>query len=118
MARGPEMLRRRRDFAAVQASGATRGHRLLLVRFLRTDLDRPRFGLSTGRRLGGAVVRNRTRRRLREALRALEPRLNAGWDVLVVVRPVAATASYAEVRAALEKVLRATGIMEGTEQDR
>ena len=59
------MLSRPQEFAALQA-GTVRSHPLLTARFLRTDLETTRFGLATGRKLGGAVVRNRVRRRLRE----------------------------------------------------
>src|SRR5947208_3575241 len=81
------MLSRPQDFAALQSDGTIRSHPLLLVRFLRTDLDSTRFGLSTGRKLGGAVVRNRVRRRLREALRVMAPSFQPGWDVLIIAKP-------------------------------
>src|SRR6266542_1228877 len=80
------MLSRPQDFAAFQGGGTTRSHPLLTARFRRTDLETTRFGLSTGRVLGGAVVRNRVRRRLREALRVLAPSFQVGWDVLIVAR--------------------------------
>jgi ribonuclease P protein component len=67
------MLSRPQDFAALQGAGTIRSHPLFSARFLRTDLETTRFGLSTGRKLGGAVVRNRVRRRLREVLRAMAP---------------------------------------------
>ena len=63
------MLRSRRDFARIQASGRTRADRLMTVRYVPNQLGYDRFGISTGRRLGGAVQRNRVRRRLRELLR-------------------------------------------------
>ena len=81
------MLSRPQDFAAIQEDGTPRSHPLLAARFLRTDLETTRFGLSTGRKLGGAVVRNRVRRRLREALRAMAPSFRPGWDVLIIARP-------------------------------
>lgn len=111
------MLRTTRDFAALQGAGKTRSHPLLLVRFVRNDRGQTRFGLSTGKRIGGAVVRNRVRRRLREALRATDPSLRPGWDVLIVARPPAATASFAELSEALVGLLKAGGIVEGTRQD-
>ncbi len=100
------MLRTRQEFVALQQSSKGKVHPLLVARFARNDLDRTRFGLSTGRRLGRAVVRNRVRRRLRAALRALGPRIVAGWDVLIVARPASATAPYSEIADALESVLR------------
>lgn len=100
------MLRSRKDFQALQATGRSRAHPLLILRWRRNDVGRPRFGLSTGRRIGGAVVRNLVRRRLREALRASERRPHGGWDVLVVARPQSATASYADLEQALDRLLR------------
>lgn len=102
----PEMLRRPKEFAALQGSSKGKVHPLLVARFARNDLGRTRFGLSTGRRLGRAVVRNRIRRRLRAVLRAAAPRLVPGWDVLIVARPASATATYSQLAEAVESVLR------------
>jgi ribonuclease P protein component len=102
----PEMLRTPREFAALQQSSKSKVHPLLVARFAPNDLERTRFGFSTGRRLGGAVTRNRVRRRLREAVRALAPRISPGWDVLIVARPPSATATYASLVEGVERVLR------------
>jgi ribonuclease P protein component len=105
------MLRTRRDFASLQGSSRSKVHPLLAVRFARNDLGLTRAGFSTGRRLGGAVVRNRVRRRLRAALRDLAPRVEPGWDLLVVARPAAVQASYTDLRATLERLLRGEGLI-------
>ncbi len=78
----------------------------MVVRFVPNGRDHDRFGISTGRRLGGAVQRNRVRRRLREILRHAPNDSGHGWDVLIVVRPPAVDASYDELRDALERSLR------------
>ena len=106
MGAAPEMLRTPREFAALQQSSKSKVHPLLVARFAPNDLERTRFGFSTGRRLGGAVTRNRVRRRLREAIRALAPRISPGWDVLIVARPPSATATYASLAEGVEHVLR------------
>ena len=107
------MLSRPQDFAAFQGAGTTKAHPLFTVRFVRTDLSTTRFGLSTGRRLGGAVVRNRARRRLREALRAMAPAFQPGWDVLIIARPAIVEADHDALVGALRRVLRSGGVLGG-----
>jgi ribonuclease P protein component len=65
--------------------------------------DGVRVAYAVGRRVGPAVVRNRVRRRLREAIRSLD-RASGGLPpgaYLVSVRPAAASLSYADLRADL-----------------
>ena len=109
------MLSRPQDFAAIQGAGTTKSHALFSARFLRTDLDTTRFGLSTGRRLGGAVVRNRVRRRLREALRVMAPSFQPGWDVLIIARSGLVTADHKAFVTALHRILRRGGVLKGSD---
>lgn len=99
----------------MQSAGTFRPHPLLPARFLRTDLGETRFGLSTGRKLGGAVVRNRVRRRLREALRIVSPSLRPGWDVLIIARPALVEADHETLVGALHQILRRGGVLGGRE---
>ena len=50
-------------------------------------LPHPRIGISASRRIGGAVVRNRWKRLLREAFRLTRSQLPEGIDLIVVPRP-------------------------------
>ncbi len=106
MSKPLEMLRSARDFGALQRDSKSRAHPLLILRWRRNELGHLRLGLSTGRRLGGAVVRNRVRRRLREAMRAAERRPPGGYDILLVCRPQSATATYAQLTEALDRLLQ------------
>lgn len=110
------MLSRPRDFATLQSAGTIRSHPLLQARFMRTDLETTRFGLSTGRKLGGAVVRNRVRRRLREALRVMAPSFQPGWDVLIIARPGLVEADHDALVGALRRILRRGGVLGGPEE--
>jgi ribonuclease P protein component len=107
------MLSRPEDFAALQSSGTVRSHPLLVVRVRRTDLEVTRFGLSTGRKLGGAVVRNRVRRRLREVLRVMAPSFQPGWDVLIIARSPVISAEYDALTDAVHHLLRRGGVLGG-----
>ena len=110
------MLTRPADFTALQASRITRSHPLMTTRFRRTNLDEVRFGFATGRAIGGAVVRNRTRRRLREALRVMAPSFQPGWDVLIIARPAVVEADHEALVGALSRVLRSGGVLGGGSQ--
>lgn len=104
------MLRSRLDFTALQSDARSRIDPVLVLRYRPNGLDRTRYGISTSRRTGSAVVRNRIRRRLRTLLAALAGRVSAGWDVLIIARPPAAQASQAQLGEVLERLLRQAGI--------
>ncbi|MDJ1157695.1 ribonuclease P protein component [Chelatococcus sp. SYSU_G07232] len=75
----------------------------------------PRFGLTVTRKTGGAVERNRIRRRLREALR----RIARAWpasdiDVVVIARRDALTAPFLLLIDDLERAMRSLGRPRGT----
>jgi ribonuclease P protein component len=103
-------LRRKADFDALGRRGSVRSTRLLVLRSLRTDRPETRIGLSTPRSLGGAVQRNRVRRRLRELIRERIEDVGAGWDLLLIARPEAGAASYAELREAVRSLLERSGM--------
>lgn len=103
-------LRRRAEFDAVMRSGTARSHRILVLRWRRTGRSESRVGFSTPRSLGGAVVRNRVRRRLREIAREQLTGIGAGYDLLLIARPEAATATYADLREAAATLLERAGI--------
>ena len=107
------MLSKPEDFAALQGEGTVRSHSLLVVRVRWTGLEETRFGMSTGRKLGGAVVRNKVRRRLREALRVMAPSFQPGWDVLIIARPPVTGADFQTVAGALQNLLRRGGVFGG-----
>jgi ribonuclease P protein component len=108
------MLSRPGDFARLAEGGIARSHPLLVGRFVRTDLDQTRFGFATGKRLGGAVTRNRVRRRIREALRVMAPSFQPGWDVLIIARPAIVEADQDTLVGALRRTLVKGGVLGGS----
>jgi ribonuclease P protein component len=85
-------LSRSAEFDRVYREGRSHsGRHLVLYSFPREDDgEAPRLGLSVGRKVGGAVQRNKVKRLLREAFWASEERLPAGHDFVVVARADAA----------------------------
>ena len=71
-----------------------------------TTVAGPRFGFTVTKKLGGAVHRNRIRRRLKEAIRALDPGLaSPGNDYVVVARSAVQEQPFAELKGLLETAL-------------
>lgn len=75
--------------------------------YFRPTGERPRVGVTAGRRLGGAVVRNRARRRVREAFRRLERRVCARGDLVLVARPQAETVPFSRLVSEIEALCEA-----------
>ena len=108
-------LRRRRDIHRVHVQGRRKGDALLQVRVLPTPTDvvmtAPiRLALLVSKKYGSAVERNRFKRVVRAALRALAPELRPGWDVLVLPRAAHAV-KMPEIRASLDTLLTELGVV-------
>jgi ribonuclease P protein component len=65
-----------------------------------------RFGISVKKALGGAVVRNRIKRRIREILRRNRTEIPTGWDIVIHPRSSVAKAAYLPLEAELVRLLR------------
>ena len=100
-------LRRSPDVIRVRTEGSGRSDRLLSLRALSNDLGVIRLAVSAGRATGGAVERNRARRRLREAVRRdLQGRPTMpGHDLVLVARPTILFAGATEIRGSVARSL-------------
>lgn len=99
-------LVRRGDFDVVYRTGRRLSSSHFTV-FVRTnELPRSRFGFSIKKALGGAVVRNRIRRRLREMVRCRQQEIAAGWDIVIHPKSAVATADFGTLVEELVRVLK------------
>ena len=105
-------LKLRREFERVRKEGrAVRGG-LLMLSVLPVDGEkRFRVGLITSRRVGGAVARNRVRRRLREIVRRNQQALKGGIWFVVIARRSAAQTDSAALEAEWLRLAQRTGIL-------
>ena len=86
------------DFERVYDRGQRHFARSVTVFFLTRESGTPRVGFTVGRTFGGAVQRNRLKRRLREAVRLERQRLNASVDIVVNPKRAALDANFAELQ--------------------
>jgi ribonuclease P protein component len=101
-------LSRSGEFERVYREGRSHASRYLVVyAFPRSEDDGDaRLGVSVGRKLGGAVERNRIKRLLREAFWANAESLRPGHDFVIVARPAAGELAANGGEAAIEDELR------------
>lgn len=102
-------LRRKNDFDNVFRKGRSWNNELLVLRSIPNDLPHNRYGFITSKRLGKAVVRNRTRRRIREVMRVLP--LATSWDVVISAKTKAATADFHQLRASVMDLVTRAGLL-------
>lgn len=98
-------LRRNSDFQWVRQHGQSYASPLMVLAFLRNELDHCRFGFVVSKRLGKAVRRNKIKRRMREAVRLRIPYIKPGFDVVFIARQPTRQASYVEIEQAVEQLL-------------
>jgi ribonuclease P protein component len=100
----PGRLRKRAEYLAVRGGEKRRG-RLFLLEVLASGEDRsPRFGITVTKKSGNAVIRNRIRRRLREAVRVhAADDMAPGTDYVIVGRRDVLDAPFDELKTELSR---------------
>lgn len=107
--RKEQRLTKSRDFDLVRKEGRSWADRYLVLVARPNDMGVSRFGFAVGKRIGKAVVRNKTKRRLRESAR-LTP-VKAGWDLVVIARKDASSADFHQLRHSMTSLLRRAGVL-------
>ena len=109
--RGEQYLTKRAQFELVYNEGRSWVSKTVVMKTLPNGLDLSRYGLTVGRRVGKAVVRNRIKRLLREILR--QTPLQPGWDIIFIARSPAAKANYASLGMSARGLLSRAGLLVG-----
>ena len=89
--------------------GIANGYLVLYAR--RNRLGRNEVGITVSKKLGSAVIRNRTRRRLREVYRLNEQLFTPGWDIVVVARTKAVDAAFSRLTSAYLSLAQKAGLL-------
>ncbi|MCF6095096.1 ribonuclease P protein component [Microaerobacter geothermalis] len=91
-------LRKNKEFQQVFRLGKSVANRYFVLYFVTNKGDHVhRFGISVSKKLGGAVVRNRVKRLIREGLRQIEPRIPDHIDFVIIARKPVVDLSFDKV---------------------
>ena len=102
---------RNNDFRRIYARGKSYVSPLVVVYALKNRTKNVRVGITTSKKVGNAVQRKRSRRVIREAFRALAPRVRPGFDLVLVARGKTPYVKSTDVRRQLERQLQAAGLL-------
>lgn len=108
-------LKLNHEFRRLYAKGKSAAAPTLALYCRKNRYGYTRLGLTVGVKLGHAVVRNRVRRRLKEAYRTNESRFLPGYDIVVVGRTRAVHASYREIERHLLQTADKLGLLKKPE---
>lgn len=110
-----QRLRKSKDFSTVWREGRSWSDRLLVLVARPNALENTRFGFSVSKKLGKAVVRNKVKRRLREAARL--NKVQKGWDLVILARKDASSADYHMLNRSMVGLLKRARILDDSSPD-
>ena len=104
-------LCRNNDFRRLYARGKSFVSPVVVVYTLKNRTGQVRVGITTSKKIGNAVQRNRSRRVIREAYRGLASRVRAGVDLVFVARGKTPYVKSTDVARHMERQLQAAGVL-------
>lgn len=104
-------LKRNKEFRYVYRAGKSVGSKILVLIYIRTKHPGIRIGFSVGKRIGNAVCRNRVKRRLREVVTPLLPRIASGYRLIFIARNPIADAEYRRIESTVRYLADKAGLL-------
>ncbi|WP_202081570.1 ribonuclease P protein component [Caldalkalibacillus salinus] len=102
-------LRKNEEFQKVFKKGSSVANRQLVLYVCpNKETDRFRLGVSISKRVGHAVVRNRLKRQLKEAVKSQEHLISNGYDMIIIVRKPALHLDFSGLQNSFKHVLKKT----------
>lgn len=113
-----EALKQNYEFKRMYRRGKSEVGPFLAVYCMKNGMEINRLGITTGTKLGKAVVRNLVRRRIKEAYRLSEYRMKRGYDIVVVARGRSVTADYHRIERDLLSRLKSLGVVNESQNEK
>ncbi len=104
-------LKENRDFRRLYAKGRSYASAIVVTYVMKNRCGGIRIGITTGKKIGKAVLRNRSRRIIREAFRELSGSVKQGYDFVFVARSKTPFVKSYDVLQAMKKELKDAGVL-------
>lgn len=104
-------LKDNRDFRRLYNRGKAYTSPILVTYVMRNRSNEIRIGITTGKKIGKAVMRNRSRRIIREAYRELSGSLRTGYDLVFVARTKTPFVKSYDILHSMKKELKDAGVL-------
>lgn len=105
-----DSLKKKKEFRYTYRVGKASGHHLLALVYARSRAREPHVGFSVSKKIGNSVVRNRVKRRMREAVTPLIPELRSNVNLIFIARAPIVDAAFLDIRAAMQTTLSRAGL--------
>ena len=100
-----------KDFRRVYAKGKSYVDPVLVVYVLKNRTKNVRIGITTSKKTGNAVKRNRSRRIIRAAYREIAPQIKAGYDIIFVARARTPFVKSTDILKSMSVLLKNSGVL-------
>lgn len=109
-------LKKKYQFNYVYRVGKMVGGKLMIVYFCPSKNANIKVGISVTKKVGHAVVRNRKKRQIREAIFPYLPQLKKNFNVVIVAKPSITSAKFGEIKSELNYLLKKANLKDNNEK--
>ena len=104
-------IKENRDFSRMYRRGRSFVSPVLVTYVMKSREDTPRYGITTGKKIGNAVKRSRARRVIRASYYQLYPEIRKGYDLVFVARGKTPFVKSQVVWKAMKQHLKQAGVL-------
>lgn len=109
-------LTKRKEFGYIFKKGKSFSTKTLILNYTPTKLDTFKTGFSVSKKIGNAVVRNKVKRRMREAFREISPLVSLNYNYILVAKPGIELTTFEEIKKSMLYALKKCDLLKNEKE--